>query len=129
MAVEFDRIYWPECGTIIAAALPADLDDLWEYHADQASVFVAEAIIENPPRVFFQGDGRIEIFLWTVGGDTLVLYEPLDQLIADMDFYDGIRSQEQADDVIAQIATLEKIEAAIATAKNRMHEQLAAWKG
>lgn len=126
--VTHDRSYWPECGTIIPTALPTDLNDLWDRHGDQAEVFVAEALISNAPHAHLS-HGQVEVFLWSVGGDTLVLYQPFTELIEEVATeYSELRSDAEADDVRDQIAELEKIEAAITAAKIRMHDMVAAWE-
>jgi hypothetical protein len=126
--VNHDRSYWPRCGTIVDA-LPTDLNDLWGgQNEDQASVFVAEALIASPPRMNFQPDGTVVAYLWSVGGDTLSVETPLAEMITEMDFYDVVRSQAQADDVRERIAVLETIEATIMQAKERMRDQLMTWE-
>lgn len=125
--VTFDRSYWPECGTVIPDVLPTDLNDLWDKYSDQVTVLVAEAIISDPPRVYFNG-GCVQVYVWSVGGDTLGARHPLSDLINEFaNNYYVVCSQAQADEVLGQIAELEKVEAAIAAAKDRMRGLVQAW--
>jgi hypothetical protein len=125
--VNFDKSYWPENGTVVPF-IPADLNDLWDTAEGQAATFVAEALISDPPRsnVDLYGDGaRIETFLWSIGGDTLTVEESLDELLAEAnDFYDIIRSDEQAEDVESVIANLARLEETIKALKGKAEKML-----
>lgn len=127
--VNFDKRYWPECGATIGQrpSEPYDLRDLWQDHEEQAAVFVAEALVYDPPRISFQlsSEANIKVFLWSVGGDCLTVEEPLAELIdASYRVYDHIRSDEQAEDVKERLTQLELVAAAIARARGFLEGQL-----
>jgi hypothetical protein len=131
--VEYDREFWPESGTNISTSFPTDLNLLWHNYEDQACVFVAEALIADPPSTHITSgvDGlEIETFLWEVGGDTLVCSESLDECIvrSARNEYNFVVSQDQADEVLEQIAKLEKTEAAIKEAKKYLQDMVDAFR-
>jgi hypothetical protein len=127
--IRFDRSYWPECGTKIDK-LPADLNDLWETFEEQASVFVAEALIneEHTTRVDLAG-ASVEIYLWSVGGDTLARSVGLPEEITEASRdYTAIRSDAQAEEVGDWIAGLDKITEATAEAKRHLERLLSKYR-
>ncbi len=83
--IVFDKKHWPKGGTTVDALLRLrDLTDLWTDYEDQASTFIAEALIDDPPHAHIDLlGGEIETFLWTVGGDCVCLREPLGPMIED----------------------------------------------
>jgi hypothetical protein len=116
-----DRSYWPKCGTQVEVLPTLDLNDLWERFPDQTSVLVAEAIIGDPPHTHMTSGNTIETFIWSVGGDTLILEASLDELIIEYG-EDGCRGA--PDELRDQIAGLEKVEAAIKVVKDRIRAAL-----
>lgn len=128
MNLKFDRSYWPS-EVMEVPAKPYDLADLWVDCEDQASVFVAEALIDDPPdfRVSLEdGKPQAECFLWTVGGDTVTLYADLCEAITDDSDYEGLAlSPEQAGDVRERLAALDLLSAAIQTARDKYNR----WMG
>jgi len=123
MSLRLDRDCWPKSGTLVES-LPKDLNDLWAGFEDQAAVFVAEALISDPPHscIDLRGDApRAETFLWTVGGDCVTLEENLIELIEySARDYDKILSDAQRADVTEQIEGLDKIEGAVKAARARL---------
>ena len=74
MTIISEKKHWPKGGTNLAV----DLGDLWDKFEDQASIFVAEALIHDPPHAHIDLEaGEIETFLWTVGNDVVCLREAL----------------------------------------------------
>ncbi len=129
MTIQFDKKYWPECGSRIGIR-PADgydLNDLWDTHRDQSSVFVAEALIADPPDIYLalESHADVTVSLWEVGGDTVMVSEPLVDLI-DRSYrdYDQIRGPEQEQDVKDTLAQLERISDAISRARDELKKQL-----
>lgn len=131
MAVNFDKSYWPDCGTVVPS-IPEDLNELWEYRADQAAVFVAEAIIQDEPssHVMLEGGtAKVETFLWSVGGDTLTVEEDLSDLIrASARVYEVIVSPAQEQDVVERLSSLDAVEKSLAEARSFLSGQLTAYR-
>jgi hypothetical protein len=127
--VRFDKEYWPKCGTMVDAR-PYDLNDLWDDYDDQASVFIAEALISKPPFIHLDvGEGcdvaNVAVSFWEVGGDTIVAYAPLSELIEkSCRVYDKIRSLGQADDAKCMLAQLEEVSSSLARARDYLEQQL-----
>lgn len=123
----FDKSYWPSTGTSVPT-LPADLNDLWETCEEQATVFVAEALLGDPPRIGIDltGDGAvIEVFAWDVGGDTISFREPLvDVITSDIDLFGPIRGDAQAAELEQFIANLSKVVEAAERGKKQAHKML-----
>lgn len=121
--VTFDRSYWP--------AKPISLDDILAEHPDEAEIFVAESLINDPPTMTVHVDGEdaeIQVFLWSVGGDTVAVTEPLVELIEETEGYGEIISEEQAEDVKKRLANLEKLENAIQNVKDRLNKELTVYQ-
>lgn len=120
----YNREYWPKCGTLIDTTFPNDLNDLWDKHAEQATVFVAEAIISHDTTTICRlNDDQIEIevFLWTVGGDVITTTATLEDLIVEFsDTYSQLYGPAQEEDLNEHIAALERLEETISTAKDHM---------
>jgi hypothetical protein len=105
---------------------------MWDIADDQAAVFVAEALISDPPDMTLHNrdaEVKVVVFVWSVGGDTITLERPLAPLIVEFgNDYDSVRSTAQADDVAEQIAALDEVEKAIKTAKSHMQDMLKKWE-
>jgi hypothetical protein len=133
--VNFDKSFWPESGTTVPA-MPTDLDDLWGGDLeDQASTFVAHALISNPPRMCLSLNARPEhaeilVYLWDIGGDCLVIHEPLPELIIESAhfYYDKITSNAQAEDVQSHIKALQEVMRAASEASAHLEKLLADFK-
>lgn len=127
----FDKTHWPQTGTIINAAIPNDLQDLWEDHEEQASVFVAEALLSDPAFMaayMIADEVGVEAFIWSVGGDTITINEKLSSIVIEFgNTYDKIYGPAQADDLLTHIAALEKLEETIAMTKVHICGLLADW--
>lgn len=123
--MQFDRDQWPKEGTQISH-LPADLKDLWDTFPEQAAVFIAEALVNNPPRIGVDLETcSIEIFLWEVGGDVIVLRTDLPTEIEfAAELYDTVTSEEQADEARRQIASLDRIAISTEAAKQSILQQI-----
>jgi hypothetical protein len=128
--ITFDKEYWPKTGTVISTSLPTDLNDLWEKFEEQASTFVAEALINEVPTSHVDlSTATVETFLWTIGGDVVCLSEKLAPLIegAASDYHTGVHSAEQAGDLLERLAGLAAIQAAIDKAGEIITAQLKAY--
>ena len=132
--VAFDRSFWPTTGTKIPSKPGEgyDLNDLWEDFPDQASIFVAEAILALDPhymRISLNGaEPIVEVGIWSVGGDLLVARRCLSSLIEEAcKTYDVIYGNAQAEDVRQHISNVEKLEAIFAGGKKSLHALLDAW--
>jgi hypothetical protein len=120
-----EKEFWPKEGTIVSQ-LPIDLAELWEKFENQASVFVAEALMGEDifSRVDFD-TCEIETFLWSVGGDVITKTENICELIewAARD-YNYLCSKEQADDIKTRLLGLDKIQKSIDEAREFMTNQI-----
>jgi hypothetical protein len=126
--IDFDRQYWPT-----KKPVTIDMDTFFSNYPDEIDVFVAESVIANPPLMCIHFDGDepiIEIFLWDVGDDVVTVRTSLAALIEDdATDYDKIRSTEQADDIKQRLTNLDKLQAAINNAKDRLNKQLSDFAG
>jgi hypothetical protein len=125
--IHFDKTYWPKAGTLVPS-IPHDLNDLWDEYEDQASIFIAEALIDNPPdsRINLQAaEPEIKTYLWSLGGDCITMRESLIVLISESVLdYNQIKSVAQAQDLEQRLANLQKMEDAIDRAKKYLINQL-----
>jgi len=106
----FDRSFWPND----AKTLVFDLNDLWEKFEDQASNFVAEALVDDPPWLSFhfrKGEAVIECTLWFNGGDVLVLRQPISEIIneSESQIMDWFESQDDDEKIIPCVKSLQKL--------------------
>lgn len=113
--VAFDKDFWPDAKES-EISLKVELSDLWNTHEDALSRLVAESLLNEPPHGgvdLYTDPITYEIFLWSIGGDTLVLKESLAKeiIIAGRTFV--VRSQAQAEEVEACIKRLGAVETAI----------------
>lgn len=120
--IDHDKSYWPKCGTKVQGKFSDyDLDDLWNECEDQASVFVARALIANEPDCCIDDDGGLIVFLWSVGDDCLTLKFDLKTEVENFStVYDKVRSEEQKSDVLSRIAKLDDLANAIRKAQSHM---------
>ena len=127
--VTCDRSYWPEGGTKVAA-IPSDLNDLWDTFPDQATTFVAEALADRDDinAHFHCQDASIQVYLWSVGGDTLTVRFDLKEEIkfSASDYY--VRSEPQAQEVLECVQGLQALEGAVRDARVKLESKLAEFK-
>lgn len=130
--VHFNKECWPTSGTVVPG-IPADLNDLWDGKEDQATVFIAEALInDNWPRThlsFDQDKVSITVWLWECGGDVLTLEKPIEDLITDgASDYDVIRNAAQLEDVESRVVKLRALAKVIDETAGELEAQATAFK-
>ena len=114
--IEFDKKFWPKTGTKISKQFPHDLTDLWSEFPDQTTVFIAEALIDNEPRVYIHlddGEPMVEVFLWEVGGDTLSLKVNIANILTEDLLSLRCFSDEQREEVSNHLKALDVLTEAI----------------
>ena len=121
---EYDKSYWPDCGTTIAA-LPNDLNELWTNYSDQAETFVAESIVNESYAGMWLDIGDVEIAIidpvWGIGGDTIVHKQPFTDFIQSaFNMYADLKHPEDQQN---WLTALDKMEAAIKDARTKTMEK------
>lgn len=113
--VTFDKDFWPSPKEA-EVSLKVELSDLWRTHENALSRLVAESLLNEPPHGgldLYTDPITYEVFLWSVGGDTLVLRESLAKEIIDSGRALVVHSQGQVEEVEACIKRLGAVETAI----------------